>query len=228
MKYVIIGLGNYGGVLAEELATLGHEVIGADVNENRVDSLKDKIATAFVLDATDDTSLCALPLNDVDIVIVAIGENFGASIRVVALLKQRKVEHIYARAIDQVHEAILEAFNIDKILTPEIDAARELVQLLDLGIRVESFRIDEDHYVMKFKVPERFVGYHLNELNFDKEFRLKIIAMKRVNEVKNFLGISILEKTVDNSIPEDYVIRVEDELICYGSYRAFQSLWKAI
>ena len=86
MKYIIIGLGNYGGVLAEELSVLGHEVIGVDTNEHRVDVLKDKIATSFIIDATDEQSLSVLPLKDVDVVIVAIGENFGASVRVVALL----------------------------------------------------------------------------------------------------------------------------------------------
>ncbi len=35
MKYIIIGLGNYGHVLAEELSALGHEVIGADVSVGR-------------------------------------------------------------------------------------------------------------------------------------------------------------------------------------------------
>ena len=79
MKYIIIGLGNYGGVLAEELSVLGHEVIGVDTNEHRVDVLKDKIATSFIIDATDEQSLSVLPLKDVDVVIVAIGENFGAS-----------------------------------------------------------------------------------------------------------------------------------------------------
>ena len=73
-------------MLAEELSALGHEVIGADVSVGRVDSLKEKIATAFVIDATDEQALSVLPLNSVDVVIVAIGENFGASIRVVALL----------------------------------------------------------------------------------------------------------------------------------------------
>ena len=110
MKYIIIGLGNYGRVLAEELSALGHEIIGADISESRVDSIKDKVATAFVIDATDEQALSVLPLNSVDIVIVAIGENFGASVRVVALLKQKKVAHIYARAIDMVHKAVLEAF----------------------------------------------------------------------------------------------------------------------
>ena len=66
MKYIIIGLGNYGHVLAEELSALGHEVIGADLDEGRVDSIKDKIATAFVIDATDEQSLSVLPLNSVD------------------------------------------------------------------------------------------------------------------------------------------------------------------
>ena len=62
MKYIIIGLGNYGYVLAEELSAMGHEVIGADNNDSRVESIKDKIATAFVLDATDEQALSVLPL----------------------------------------------------------------------------------------------------------------------------------------------------------------------
>lgn len=76
MKYIIIGLGNYGHMLAEELSVLGHEVIGADVSASRVDSIKEKIATAFVLDATDEQALAALPLSGVDVVIVAIGREF--------------------------------------------------------------------------------------------------------------------------------------------------------
>ena len=44
-------------------------------------------------------------------------------------------------------------FNLDSILTPEEEAARSLVQLLDLHVNVESFEIDEEHYVMKFKLP---------------------------------------------------------------------------
>ena len=59
-------------MLAEELSALGHEVIGADVSAGRVDSIKEKIATAFVLDATDEQALSVLPLNGVDVVIVAL------------------------------------------------------------------------------------------------------------------------------------------------------------
>lgn len=228
MKYIIIGLGNYGHVLAEELSALGHEVIGADISESRVDSIKDKVATAFVIDATDELSLAVLPLNSVDIVIVAIGENFGASIRVVALLKQKKVQHIYARAIDAVHRSVLEAFNLEKILTPEEDAARSLVQLLDFGTNMEAFRVDSEYYVVKFSVPEKFIGYFVNELNLDEEFHLKLIGLKRANRIENCLGISLTEHSIVNELPENDKIQEGDELVCYGKYRDFQKFWKAL
>lgn len=228
MKYIIIGLGNYGRVLAEELSALGHEIIGADVSESRVDLIKDKIATAFVIDATDEQSLSVLPLDSVDIVVVAIGENFGASIRVVALLKQQKVPRIFARAIDPVHKSVLEAFSLEKILTPEEDAARSLVQLLDFGANMEAFRIDAEYYVVKFTVPDKFVGYFVNELNIDQEFHLKLIGLKRANKVTNCIGISLMELRVKNELPENERVEEGDELVCYGKYRDFQAFWKAI
>ena len=228
MKYIIIGLGNYGHVLAEELSALGHEVIGADNSAGRVDSVKDKIATAFVIDATDEQSLSVLPLNSVDVVIVAIGENFGASIRVVALLKQKKVKHIYARAIDGVHRSVLEAFGLERILSPEEDAARGLVRNLEFGADIETFRVSSTYYVLKFNVPEKFVGYHVNELNLDRDFHLKLIALKRAETLKNCLGISFTEHDVLNELPDNDQIQAGDQLVCYGLYRDFQKFWKAL
>ena len=142
MKYLIIGLGHYGATLATELAAMGHEVVGVDGNGLHVDSVKDRMATSFVLDATDEMALSVLPLKSVDAVIVAIGDNFGASVRIVSLLKKLKVKRIYARAVDEVHKAVLEAFSIDRVLTPEQDAARLLAQQLELDGGAEFFQID--------------------------------------------------------------------------------------
>ena len=228
MKYIIIGLGNYGFVLAEELSAMGHEVIGADINESRVESIKDKIATAFVLDATDEQALSVLPLKNVDVVIVAIGENFGASIRVVALLKQNKVEHIFARANDRVHYAILEAFSLERILAPEEDAAKGLVRILDFGTTIEVFQIDSEYYIVKFEVPEKMVGYGVNELNMDKEFQLKIISVKQPNAMINCVGFAVTELNVVNEQPDNYKIQKGDQLVCYGKYKDFQRFWKAL
>lgn len=228
MKYIILGLGNYGRKLALDLTALGNEVIGADLDGNIVDKIKDSIATAFVMDATDEHSLSALPFHEVDVVIVSIGESFGASIKTVALLKRRKVEKIYARAIDDVHKAILEAFNIEKILTPEEDAAHSLVQLLDFGTQVETFYIDKEYAVVKFRVPNRLIGYFVNKLSMQAEFNLKIIGLKRAKNLTNSLGISITENDILNELPADEKIETGDELVCYGRYSDFRKFWKTI
>jgi trk system potassium uptake protein TrkA len=228
MKFIIIGLGNYGRVLAEELTSLNHEVIGADIDGNKVEAIKDKIATAFLLDATDAQSLSVLPVKGVDTVVVSIGENFGASVRVVAMLKKMGVKHIYARAIDEVHRAILEAFSIDRILTPEEDAARNLVETLDFGTKVESFRVDKDYYVVCFRIPKKFIGYHINDLNLYKEFHLRLIGLKRNEVVQNCVGIEFVDKKIKNELPGDALVLEDDELVCYGKYEDFKELWKAI
>ncbi len=228
MKCIIIGLGNYGGVLAEELTILGHEVIGVDQDENKVELIKDKVATSFIIDATDEQALDILPLKAVDVVVVAVGENFGASIRIVALLKKYKVQHIYARAVDEVHRTVLEAFNLDNIIFPEKDAARSLVQLLDLQVHVESFQVDKEHYVVKFKVPKQFVGFRVNDIALETEFNLKIIALVKSKATLNALGISILEHEVANGFDENYKLEQNDMLVCYGLYRDFLSFWRSI
>ena len=104
MRYLIIGLGIYGENLARDLTDMGHEVIGADIKQSHVEAVKDYISTVYIIDSTEEGALAVLPLSNVDMVIVAIGENFGASIRTVALLKKAGVKHIFARAIDKLHE----------------------------------------------------------------------------------------------------------------------------
>ena len=228
MKYIIIGLGNYGGVLAEELSMLGNEVIGVDMNSHHVELLKDKIAASFIMDATDEEALLALPLKEVDVVIVCIGENLGASVRVVAMLKKMGTKRIMARAVDEVHKMILEAFGLDRILTPEKEAARTLVRLLDLQINVESFPIGDSHYVAKFQLPASFVGMKLKYLNLEKDFDLKMISLIRGKKTVNAIGISIMEHRVANEFTENLILDENDELVCYGNYKDFMEFWKAI
>ena len=141
MRYIIIGLGIYGSNLAKDLTAMGHEVIGADSRPSNVEAVKNYISTVYTFDSTDETALNVLPLTDVDVVIVAIGENFGASVKTVALLKKAGVKKIYARAVDDIHQAILQGMSVDRILTPEQRAAFDLTQEMLLGDTTEALRI---------------------------------------------------------------------------------------
>ena len=189
MKCIIIGLGTYGRVLVDELSALGHEVIAVDNDASRVERVKDMCDVAFQIEATDELALSVLPLKKVDIVIVAIGQNLGASVRVVALLKKLGVQHIYARAMDYVHKNILQAFSIDKILIPEERAARSLVREMELGVNIHLFRVDDKYSVFKFPIPEQLVGMSPNDLHLYEEYHLKVIAIKKTKKVQNFIGI---------------------------------------
>lgn len=123
MKYLVIGLGNFGSTLACKLTDMGHDVIGVDNSEQRIEDIQEKIAVSYILDATEKSALRSLPLDEIDYAIVAIGQSMDSSLRVVAALKELKVEHIYARALDLTHKSILQAMNIQKIFIPESFAA---------------------------------------------------------------------------------------------------------
>lgn len=128
MKYLVIGLGEFGRTLAEELTDQFNDVIGIDCNELRVNSIKNRISLAYIMDSTDASSLAQLPLDDLDGVIVAIGQSLDVSLRTVAALKENGVKNIYARAIDQTHLSILNAMSVTKVFIPEKYAAQMYVQ----------------------------------------------------------------------------------------------------
>lgn len=230
MKYVVIGLGNYGYALAESLASIGHEVIGVDIEPGRIESLKDQLSMAMVMDATDEHALAALPLHAVDAVIVGIGENFGASVRVTALLKQMKVPHIFARANDEVHRSILQAFGIERLLTPEADAAHVLVELMEYGWDIETFKVDAEHAVFKFAVPSKMVGFSVEQLSVGRDYGLQVLATICASVQKNLMGINYTEHNVLSSSGDEAARQLQegDQLVLFGTYANFRKFWNGL
>lgn len=228
MKYVVIGLGIYGSNLAIDLTDMGHEVVGVDSRESNVEGVKEYISTAYIMDASDEQALSVLPLKSVDAVIVAIGENFGASVKTVALLKKMGVAHIFARAIDPLHKSILQGLSVERILTPEQWAASELVKRIELGTRVESLGITGDSYVMKFKVPKYFVGLKYPDIDMPRRFGLTLIVATRPTSSTNILGMKH-----DNEVTIDVTSDTErvtdgDSFTCYGTVKDFRSMMKKV
>ena len=224
MKVLLIGLGIYGSNLAVDLTDMGHEVIVADSNATLIESIKDKVSTAYIVDSADETALSVLPLKTVDLVIVAIGENFGASIKTVALLRKLGVKKIYARAVDEIHETILQGFKVDRILIPEQRAANELTLELAVGASVDAMRIDRDKYILKFKIPEYFVGLKLEDLDFDSKPGMSFISLSRLTPRRNLLGInSNLPKIIENPTP-DTMLESDDELTILCTKKQFRDM----
>lgn len=228
MKYLIIGLGIYGSNLAIDLTDMGHEVVGADIKESNVEDIKDYISTAYIIDAADEHALSVLPLKSVDAVIVTIGENFGASVKTVALLKKMGIKHIFARAVDSLHQSILEGLSVERILTPEQRAARDFARELELGSQVETLAVNDDSYIMKFRVPEYFVGMKYESLDMKKRYNIDLVAAIRPETATNILGMKrVRGQSIDIKSPDESVM-ANDVLTCYGTETDFRSMMKKV
>lgn len=144
MKYLVIGLGNFGNTLACKLTDMGHEVLGVDIKEANVEEVVEKIAVAYILDATDKSSLSALPLDDIDCTVVTIGKSMDQSLRIVAALKELGMSPIYARAIDTTHCSILRAMHLKKVFIPERVAAEIIAEKVSMEEGGESIVEEEN------------------------------------------------------------------------------------
>ena len=119
MKYIIIGLGNFGGALAAELSAFGHEIIGVDNDAERLELLKDKIALPLGIDATQESELSTISFDDCDATIICIGEDFKSSILITGLVKKLcKNKPIISRAFSALQESVIDALNVDQIIMP--------------------------------------------------------------------------------------------------------------
>ncbi|HBZ22182.1 MAG TPA: potassium transporter TrkA [Bacteroidales bacterium] len=216
MKYIVIGLGYFGSKLAANLTSMGHEVIGIDNHFERLDELKNSVTTVMKMDATSADAVKTLPLNDTDAVIVAIGEDVGASILTASILKNMKVKRIIGRAINQVHQNILNQIGIDEVVLPLEDSATHVASMLQLKNTLRLTELNDDYAVAELAVPSKYTGHAIETIGLQERFSLKIVAVKIAP--KEGLLASILRKNfrVDMSFDPYSPLREKDVLVVAG------------
>lgn len=222
MKYIIVGIGNFGGYLAKRLTNLGHEVIGVDSSESRIEIIKDSITHSIVMDATDQAAVKNLPLKDTDVVIIAIGEDIGASIMSTAIFKQLKSKRIIARAINHLHETVIQAIGVDEIIHPEEETAERLAKRLELKGVIDSLEISADFTIIEVKIPSRYVGMSVAEANIRSEYSLNILTTIQEKLTTNLIGLKLPQRQVAGVISADYVFKEDDILLIFGKVKNIQ------
>ena len=99
MKSVLlIGLGRFGKNIAIQLNKLGHDVLGVDHNEDRVNEAMDIVTDAQIGDSTNELFLRRLGINNFDICFVTISNDFQSSLETTYLLKELGAKFVVARA----------------------------------------------------------------------------------------------------------------------------------
>jgi len=227
MKFIIIGLGNFGGSLAEKLTQQGNEVIGVDSSTEKVNALKDRLSHTICMNATDQSAIEHLPLKNTDVVMVCIGEDQGANIMVTAHFKNLGVKRLVSRSINPLHENVLQAIGVSEIVRPEEETAERWAKKLCLKGVVDSFELNKNFSIVEIIVPEKYIGKTIQDVKFREYHNVLILTIIRDTEEKSFLGRS---KTVANvqGIPDPTaVLERDDVIVIYGANEDLQKFAKS-
>lgn len=217
MKYIIVGLGNFGTSLSQKLTAQGNEVIGIDVRMEKVDLFKEKISHTICLDATDESAVSGLPLTGTDVVFVTIGKDQGANIMATALFKNMQAKKLISRAITPLHEKVLKAIGVDEIVHPEEETAKRWVKKMSADNVVNSFWVNEHFSVVKATVPEDYIGKTIREIDFRGQFNLLLLTVIKKIKAEDILGKGYTEVDTQGIAALDQKLEDADTLVVYGS-----------
>lgn len=226
MKYIIIGLGNFGTSLAERLTRTGNEVIGVDNKMTKVEALKENITHTVCLDCTDPQAVTYLPLKDTDVVIICIGENEGVNIMATALMKRLKVKRLIGRAVSPLHEGVLEAMGIEEFVHPEDETAERWAKKLNLKGVVDSFEVEGNYSIIEATVPKKYEGKTLLELDFGKNFNVVVLTTITITKQKNLVGISRKVRKAQGVATSKTILNTGDIIVLYGNVKNIEKLLK--
>ena len=177
----IIGLGKFGLRMAATLVSLGYTVVGVDMSEARVQLAEEMLDTVYKADATNISVLRSLHMQDMDWVVISVGESVEQSLNVTLNVQELGGPRILVKASNEEHRKILRRLGVDRVLVPETDAAimaaHQLVHpgMLDLipkygGIAIQELRVDQ------------WDGKTLVDLNLMQRFNVMVMGIRPAGE----------------------------------------------
>ena len=171
----VIGLGRFGSALALELQSLGHEVLGIDLDSELVQNFSPMLTRTVTADSTNADAMRELGVDTFDRVVVAIGVDLEASILTVSLLKEIGVAEVWAKAMSDSHGRILAQLGVDHVIFPEKDMGKRIAHSVG-GDQLDYIEIDEGFAMAKTIAAPSFVGKSLTELAIRREYGVIVVA----------------------------------------------------
>lgn len=179
LTYGIIGLGKFGSVVAEELISQGHTVIVADKDEDALKNIQSSPSYAYILDSSNPIALKEAGFDDVEVVIVSIGENVEKSILTLMALKEIGVNNIIAKATSNIHGQILSKLGASKVINPERESAKRLAKEFLAHPDFETFDLSANTIrAIKIIIDDKLAGNSLKHIAQN----MKLIAYKKAGE----------------------------------------------
>ena len=178
-RFAVFGIGRYGAQIALALAKKGAEVFTFDNDPLRTEHIKDDVALAVTLDSTDIRTLQAQKIQEMDAAVVAIGENFEATVLTALNLLDMQVPRVIVRANGDHQMRILRSLGIEEILSPESEVANVISERL-IHPNIGGFlRLPDDFEIAEIHAPTHCVGRTLGSIDLTNRYDLRLITIRR-------------------------------------------------
>lgn len=202
-RFAVIGLGQFGMAIAKNLALRGAEVLAIDNSLEKVEAIKDEVSHAVALDATDKKALLSQNIQDMDAVVVAIGENFQGLLLCTFLLLELNVKRIITRAMGCDQRRILEKMGVTEILSPEDEVGGNVAEMLINPDVVMCIQLPDDYEIVEVKAPKEVCGRSLKDIGLREKYSLNLVTILRKNKETDkdyhIIGVPNSTTIVENS-----------------------------
>ena len=182
----VFGIGKLGKTFAVTYSKKGGKVFAIDRRQERVDGIAEDVTYAIRADVTEENVVENLGINNVDAVVVALGNNFEASIIVTTICKSLGIPYIVASAMDKLQADVLMKIGADHVILPESETGKRLANGMASGGHFQDIAdLSDEFSIIETKVPKEWIGKSLIELNPRKKFGFNVIAEKVNGVYKN-------------------------------------------
>lgn len=216
MRFCIIGLGTFGTHLSRQLSREGHEIVAVDNNPAHINQLKDEIEFLIQADCTDLNAFHEIPINACDAVILAIGEDFEASLSIASNVQQLGAKKIISRIINPLHGRLLKLLKIDDLLIPEAMAAAWLARSLKSPDLLNTLDLGSGYEIAQIVTPPRMVGLTLQVVSLRDQYELNLITIGKSRGISTSASSqNAIQKVL--GIPQpDRSFESDDILVLFG------------
>lgn len=224
-RFAVIGAGHFGSSIAVALSEQGAEVLVIDSDMQVIQELNEDVAFSVCIDASNKKALIGENIQDFDVVIVAIGNDFEKRLLCAANLLDLNVKRIICRTMGNNQRLILEKMGITEFLSPEDEIGQVVAERL-LNPNILSYlQLPDDHRIAEILTPQRLIGMTLGDINFRDNHKLSLITIKR-----DFEEFSTNEKKKSQHIigvPDNTtIIQENDCFVIFGQNQDIENFIK--
>lgn len=176
---LLIGLGRFGKHVAMKLGKMNHEVMAIDKSEEKIEAILPYVVNAQIGDSTNENFLRTLGIGNFDLCIVAIANDFQASLETTSLLKELGAKRVVSRAERDVQAKFLLRNGADDVVYPEKQLADWTAIRYTSEHILDYIELSDDYSIFEVEMPEQWIGKTIAEIDIRKKYNVNIMAVKR-------------------------------------------------